>query len=42
MKNAGKPQKFLSYMKGMQTQYKINCRLAEPQSLAFPRLQFHY
>ena len=23
-------------------QYKINCRIAEPQSLAFPRLQFQY
>ena len=29
-------------MKGMQTQYKINCRIAKPQSLASARLQFHY
>ena len=39
--SADKPQKFLYYLKAMHPQYKINCRIAEPQSLAFPRLQFH-
>ena len=40
--SADKPQKFLYYLEGMHPQYKINCWIVEPQSFAFPRLQFHY
>ena len=42
IKSAGKPQKFLSHLKGMHPKYLIICRIPEPQSLAFPRLQCHY
>ena len=34
--------KFPSYMKGRHPQYKIKCRIPEPQSLLFFRLQCHY
>ena len=40
--SAGKPQNFLSCMKGRYPNIKLIAQIQEPQSLTFLRLQCHY